>query len=196
MTGADAVEKRRCYNPAYRAANRDRLNERGRLYHWLNREARVAGSSGNYYLNREKRLIQAALVRDANREEINRKARERWVRDAGRRERKLECRAAWRKLHPEAAVKDASKRKHRLARVYWEPVDRGAIYMRDSGICQICGGPVPLANFVLDHTFPLALGGPHVDWNLRVAHRSCNAKKHTKLVELPPELAALVKGAA
>ena len=44
--------------------------------------------------------------------------------------------------------------------------------------CAICGLPArPDDPLVTDHRFPKSRGGPDSAWNLRPAHRSCNAKR-------------------
>lgn len=67
------------------------------------------------------------------------------------------------------------------------------VYKRDGGICYLCGKPCDWDDFFVkdgviiygnnypsrDHVVPKSKGGAN-DWeNIRLAHRGCNAKKHT-----------------
>lgn len=67
------------------------------------------------------------------------------------------------------------------------------VYKRDDGICYLCGKPCDWDDFLVkdgviiygnnypsrDHVVPKSKGGAN-DWeNIRLAHRGCNAKKHT-----------------
>ena len=58
------------------------------------------------------------------------------------------------------------------------------IFVRDKGICQICGMPVhPVKNIdknwdgTVDHIIPLSEGGMHSMSNCQLAHRICNSLK-------------------
>jgi len=63
-----------------------------------------------------------------------------------------------------------------------------AIFERDGWQCQICFEPVdptvsrtdPLGA-TIDHAVPLAHYGPHLLYNLRLAHRACNVSKNAAL---------------
>lgn len=58
-----------------------------------------------------------------------------------------------------------------------EGIDRLAIYDIRNGLCNICGLPVPIDDFELDHVIPLTANGSHTADNLAPAHPSCNASK-------------------
>lgn len=49
--------------------------------------------------------------------------------------------------------------------------------------CYLCFKPIVNNNDSLEHSTPLSRGGSNNYDNLGVAHRSCNAKKHTKTLE-------------
>ena len=63
------------------------------------------------------------------------------------------------------------------------------IYERDGWVCQLCGLPVdrevdPSRGAdapTIDHVIPVSLGGGDVPENVQLAHRSCNARKGTKV---------------
>lgn len=71
------------------------------------------------------------------------------------------------------------------------------LYKRDNGICYICGNKCDYEDYIyrgntfiagnyypsIDHIIPLNKGGTD-DWdNLKLAHRICNCKKHTKVLQ-------------
>lgn len=50
-------------------------------------------------------------------------------------------------------------------------------------VCHICGDGIPsLADLNMDHVIPLARAGTHTYDNIRPSHKTCNQRKHTKLV--------------
>lgn len=68
-----------------------------------------------------------------------------------------------------------------------QAVGRGAVFIRDEWICQLCHEPVdrsvvvphPLSPTV-DHIVPIVAGGQHTLENLQTAHFTCNCQKHTQ----------------
>lgn len=70
--------------------------------------------------------------------------------------------------------------------------DKRKIAIRDAWTCYLCGGSVPPHLWghhahpdapTIDHVFPVSLGGPDVESNVRLAHRLCNMKKSNKVGE-------------
>ena len=57
---------------------------------------------------------------------------------------------------------------------------RYQVYLRDGGICQICGQPVNPDNWQIDHIVPLARGGADDESNWQLAHPKCNRQKWAK----------------
>lgn len=68
------------------------------------------------------------------------------------------------------------------AGVVVEEPDYIAIYERDQGVCWICGRHLTFDEAEGDHVIPLARGGPHTERNIRVACKSCNSRKHKRLL--------------
>lgn len=70
------------------------------------------------------------------------------------------------------------------------PVNRNAVFIRDKGHCQLCGGmtdinaavPDDLAA-VIDHVIPLAKGGSDTMDNVQTAHFRCNSLKRDLSME-------------
>jgi 5-methylcytosine-specific restriction endonuclease McrA len=63
------------------------------------------------------------------------------------------------------------------------PVDFAAVLARDGKVCWLCGLSIA-TDLTFDHVIPLSRGGAHSSDNLRPAHRSCNSRKHDKIVRL------------
>lgn len=63
-----------------------------------------------------------------------------------------------------------------------ELIKRETVLIRDNYTCYLCLQRPPLNKITLDHVIPLARGGNHTYDNVKVACRSCNSKKHTKLL--------------
>ena len=72
-----------------------------------------------------------------------------------------------------------------------------ALAERDNDICWLCGEAVDWNDYTIrddgvyitgdmypsiDHVIPLAKGGMHAWDNVRLTHRCCNSKKHTKIL--------------
>jgi 5-methylcytosine-specific restriction endonuclease McrA len=75
-----------------------------------------------------------------------------------------------------------SRRRARLRGVKVENVDHAVVYERDGGVCGICGEPVDVTDFHVDHIVPIALGGEHSYANAQVAHPACNKRKGVRLL--------------
>ena len=101
-----------------------------------------------------------------------------WKRHPGK---AYEYTKVWAKRHPQQARRIRNnahrQRKMRFAGVCVERVDAFAIAERDRWICHLCGKRVPRNTMTLDHLIPISKGGPHTDWNVALAHRSCNSRR-------------------
>jgi 5-methylcytosine-specific restriction endonuclease McrA len=60
---------------------------------------------------------------------------------------------------------------------------RLAVYQKDNGICQICGRPVSVEDFTVDHIVPLNRGGINDISNYRCVCKRCNLWKSDSLDE-------------
>lgn len=56
---------------------------------------------------------------------------------------------------------------------------RLAVYLRDNGVCGLCGGKVSERDFHLSHDTPRSLGGGDNIGNLYIAHGWCNVTAGT-----------------
>lgn len=63
------------------------------------------------------------------------------------------------------------------------PETRRRIFMRDNGMCGICGRWIePGHPWDVDHIVPRKYGGGHEDGNLRLAHHTCNSQRGARAV--------------
>jgi 5-methylcytosine-specific restriction endonuclease McrA len=91
----------------------------------------------------------------------------------------------WSAANPEKMRENKARRRARKKDAYVAPVDRKAIYARDSYTCQLCGkkvdmkkkGPDPMSPSI-DHILPLSKGGTHEPRNVQLAHLRCNERKY------------------
>jgi len=65
-------------------------------------------------------------------------------------------------------------------------MERARIFLRNKGICHICGGKIRPAIEAWDvsHEIPIAAGGEDTDENRRAAHRKCH-RKRTSYTDAP-----------
>lgn len=83
------------------------------------------------------------------------------------------------------------RRRAKKKKQFVEDVNIGLLYKRDKGNCQLCGRKVnrdvdwnhPLAP-TIDHIIPICAGGKHSYKNTQLAHRHCNTKKGSKILNL------------
>lgn len=89
----------------------------------------------------------------------------------------------WAKTFPEkCAEKEQRRRARKRNAPQIEKIDRKAVIERDNWTCYLCEQICTPQNVTLDHVIPLFRSGTHTADNLRVACRSCNARKSTKLL--------------
>lgn len=74
------------------------------------------------------------------------------------------------------------------------PALKARIYFRDSGLCQLCFGPIDTElkypdpwSLSLDHIVPVSQGGTDAAYNLRATHLVCNVRRGD--ATLPPSKA-------
>lgn len=101
------------------------------------------------------------------------------------RDRNREKRRAAQRLydqrHPEKRRERVMRRNARKRRATIGTVSYQAIWIRDQGMCHLCGLPVQHADCHFDHIIPLAKGGAHAEFNIAVAHSWCNQQKSDRL---------------
>jgi 5-methylcytosine-specific restriction endonuclease McrA len=86
---------------------------------------------------------------------------------------------AWQKNNPEIHADIESRRRARIRNApRIEKIDRFAVYERECGRCHVCNRKCSRKTFEIDHLTPIAMGGTHTYDNVRIAHRSCNARRN------------------
>lgn len=121
--------------------------------------------------------------------QLNPEKHREWARISYKRHRdkRLAGTTAWRAANPdkvrEITRKAMNKRRARLLGQFVEDVEALVVLESYDGACGICGRDVDPFNFALDHIIPLARGGLHSYANVQPAHKSCNSRKHTKLMD-------------
>jgi len=67
--------------------------------------------------------------------------------------------------------------------------DYPTVIARDGMFCYLCGEEIVDGKYHVDHIIPITKGGYHAEFNLSVAHDTCNISKQNKLPEeLPNEV--------
>lgn len=105
------------------------------------------------------------------------------------REELLEKSARYWRANPEIiAAQHAARYARTRGASHAEKFTLDEIFERDGGVCYLCHEDCPRNQATMDHIVPVSPphNGPHTRANVKLAHRSCNTRKHTKLLsELP-----------
>jgi 5-methylcytosine-specific restriction endonuclease McrA len=163
-------EKNPQYYTEWRAANPEKVLGYSRAYYAKHPELCSAASRAWYAAHPEQAIATSQAYRASNLERVT--ARQR----------------AWRKEHPEIGRATAAKRRARIAAAtIGNQAAVDAVYARALDPkpirCYYCHEFIPPGERHVDHVWPLSEGGPHVAYNLVIAHGSCNMKKSAKLPE-------------
>jgi 5-methylcytosine-specific restriction endonuclease McrA len=160
---------RRASQVEWEQRNRERRCAEMRSYYARNR-ARIRAQQAEYRrrLGDVKREMDAAYY-EANKERIKENVK-RWCRE------NREAKRAHQRRY---------KARKRGASVV-EPYDRQLIFERDEWTCSICGGAVDreldgqlVAEApTIDHVIPLSRDGHDASYNVALAHKGCNSRKH------------------
>lgn len=166
-----------------------RVRERARLWAAENTERKRAADRAYYEAHRELVKARARAWYESN-PERGRATRRAWATahqsemSEYRRQYQVdhvEELRAYRASRRQIRASQQGDRRARLRRAFVEPVDRLTLYERDGGVCGLCGSPVEVSDFHVDHVVPLSRGGEHSYANTQIAHPSCNLSKHNRL---------------
>jgi 5-methylcytosine-specific restriction endonuclease McrA len=151
--------------------------------------------------NREGLRNAHRIWRAANAQQLREREKVRWQTRKGDPHKKATDRQ-WRENNPETfkssilAAKakrpehyalinrgNAARRRSRKRLAPVEPVSLTAILARDQNACHLCGEEISnKAEVTLDHLIPVVRGGAWAEWNLMLAHGSCNKKRGTRQI--------------
>jgi len=164
----------------YRERNRERRIEQTKRWKVANQDSVRRYRAKYYSENREKGKKYSREYYIAHAQEQIEKSRK-WR--AKNPEKLFEMGKRYRDNNKEKLYIKNAKRRAFLKNVMVEDINPEEIYIRDRGICGICGLFVERKVVTLDHIIPLSLGGSHTATNLQIAHRSCNSRKGIKLMD-------------
>ena len=129
----------------------------------------------SYWANREQRLADNKVWRDANKTYIA--AHNKAWREAHE-DKQREYIREWREANRDRLSHYNAKR--RAIEASGEVILRSEVYKRRGGKCGICRKRVAPDNFHVDHIVPLNRGGEHSYRNVQLAHPSCNSRKRDR----------------
>lgn len=79
-----------------------------------------------------------------------------------------------------AGAKLRNKKLNHFLRPYWIWLCRFLDYK-----CLLCGRKFDISDLTVDHIIPLSKGGKHEWRNIQPLCKSCNSKKHNKIINFP-----------
>jgi 5-methylcytosine-specific restriction endonuclease McrA len=98
--------------------------------------------------------------------------------------------AAWKQANKDAV--NASTHKRRAAVKgnggKWTASEWQAIKAAQEYLCLMCGRKEPDIRLCFDHIIPVSLGGPNTAANGQGLCKSCNSKKHRRVLDLRKEV--------
>lgn len=147
---------------AYYYANRERIIARDRAYKAERRELLRAKSRERYARNKEHCLAIARAYRERNLEKVRERDRNSPARFAASHRRRVLIRNA----------------KQKVTKQEWE-----LILDRYGRKCLCCGRSQNEVALHMDHVVPLSRGGSHTADNVQPLCKSCNSKKHTRVID-------------
>ena len=173
LDGYDSIcrECRNVASQAWRAKNKERVQELNREYYEANRDERLEYHRTYRNANKEYFAEQMRKFRQNNPEYHARVMRE------------------WSQRHPDKVrERDRARRARKLGNggtfthQEWE-----AIKQRYNYICLRCGRREPDIKLTVDHIMPLIKGGRHSAENIQPLCKSCNSAKHDDAIDYRPD---------
>lgn len=163
---------------AWAEANRDRYLARMRGYAEAHR-AELAEKAKAWYESNPGRV---SLYREATKDHKRRYNASYY---AGNRDKEIARSLAYARTRGAQAKKARDSFRYAVRKGSPErPAERFAldeIYERDEHICHLCGLLADRSEASIDHLTPVSLGGLHTRANVKLAHRSCNARKGNRM---------------
>src|SRR5882672_2199350 len=164
---------KKAYNELWYQRNFVRIQDRKKShYHKHKDEIKVQHKT--YYENNKKRLKPTMETYRKEHVEESRQMKRRWR--LAHLEHLQILNKIWRLNNPEKRrANHARRRALKQQATVIEKVEIALIFMRDRGICSICGKKVQRKEATLDHIIPLSRGGNHSYQNSSLAHGRCNS---------------------
>lgn len=147
-----------------------------------NRKKYLKTQKKYYQANHEQKLAKAATRYQKDGDTIRGKKKKKYAEDPAFRERQRNCVRRWSKRNPKRRAALETQREARKKTTATEPIDREKVFQRENGLCYLCGRKVAFKRFELEHVVPLSKNGSHTYDNVRVAHKTCNLRKGTRLL--------------
>lgn len=161
---AIAYQKTGKVREAAKERSRNRTPEQRKADYQKNREAILRSAKKNYPKNRDKLLEKNRIYKRENPEYFRAKQRE------------------FRARNPDYYINAKAKRRMRERSTQVQPIKVADILKRDGSTCYLCQRTLARHEVTLDHVQPLSRGGAHTPNNIRIACKSCNSRKHNKLL--------------
>lgn len=173
----------RTVGKAQNQQNKDKITEQKRLWRKNNPDKVKATNKAYRERNWEKVKARTKRYHEKHpevRRKSNRKYRERNAVKIDKRIAK--CRAAKPELYKSINVIQSAKRRARKKAAIIEKVSINNIVKRDANRCHLCLLAVSTKERSLDHLIPVSRIGAHAEWNLMLAHLSCNQRRGDKQI--------------
>lgn len=178
---------------------KEEVRQRAKKWNSDNPERAAASRRAWYLRNKEKMRKYNLNYRKEHSEELKQKDAERYKKDDSRKignrervrnhpEENRERVKKWQKDNPEKfkwqrQIVDA-RRRAKMKKVPYEEISPELIYAKDGGICGICGKPLEMSDFSIDHIVPISKGGGHVEGNVHSAHKLCNIRRGNRPLDI------------
>lgn len=153
-----------------RVARKEEINAKGREYRRLHRDKIRARERTRRMRGRDKKLLTDRIWRENNREKHNESIKRSKRAKPG--------------LYRMLARLRACRRRSRLREAIIENVRMDYIFQRDRMNCHLCGTWISETDVSLDHLIPVVRRGSYAEWNLMLAHLSCNRLRRDRQILL------------
>ena len=176
-------QKKLEYDKAYRAANREKINNRYKVWRESNLADQKAKDVARRRANPEIYAASAIAWRKKNAEKLKAYEANRYRADAGRREQIRQLSLEWKKAHPEERRTSVRNRRARLKAggVLSKFIEKHLMVFQN-GKCPVCKCDIT-KRFHLDHIVPVSKGGKNEDSNVQLLCPPCNQSKGGKMPE-------------
>lgn len=173
---------RRASKVRYYAANKDKVKADGAKRYAENKES-ITAKVNAYRAKNMPKLKEAMKRYSAENQDSVRAWNAEWraSKSEEQKKRDREARRAWEKANPEmkkATVMARRARKNNSPGKLSRGLEK-KLYALQNGRCMCCNEPLG-DDYHMDHFMPIALGGPHEDWNMQLLRAECNLRKAAK----------------